>query len=159
MSKLMYACESRYTQNQGRITAEAESLPVRQSVDAAALGKPDPQGSAGMRQALLTAYMCIAVCRYWHADTIGMLVWQDQVSMCGMYAAVGGDSGYPTCWNRTDTGDHVIPDYAVDQFNHELQMMITKHQSFPSIIFYEVFNEGWGEFPAAAESITFAKCA
>lgn len=61
-----------------------------------------------------------------------------------------------TCWNRTDTQDHVIPEYAVKQFNAEMTRMIINHVPFPSIIMYEPFNEGWGEFPESAKTIALA---
>ena len=32
------------------------------------------------------------------------------------------------------------------QFEHELQVMIEEHISFPSIVMYVVFNEGWGQY-------------
>ena len=65
---------------------------------------------------------------YYWADKLGMLVWQDMPSM---------NPGAPVS--------------AADQqeFTSELQTMIDQHRDHPSIIMWEPFNEGWGEFNPA----------
>ncbi len=63
--------------------------------------------------------------RYYWADRLGLLVWQDMPSMRENYA--------PS-----------IDDQA--QFENELRAMIDQHRSFPSIVTWVVFNEGWGQF-------------
>jgi Glycosyl hydrolases family 2, sugar binding domain/Glycosyl hydrolases family 2/Glycosyl hydrolases family 2, TIM barrel domain len=64
---------------------------------------------------------------YYWADTLGLLVWQDM----------------PSC--NTYTGNPNPP--AVDplDFMAELSAMVTNHWNSPSIIMWDVFNEGNGE--------------
>eukprot|EP00884_Botryococcus_braunii_P009261 jgi/Botrbrau1/18336/Bobra.0179s0063.1 len=66
---------------------------------------------------------------YYHADRLGMLVWQDMPSMFW-------EEGMP----------HQIPTPAQQQFEHELARLIEEHENSPSIIAYVVFNEGWGQY-------------
>ncbi|WP_423921777.1 PA14 domain-containing protein [Frigoribacterium sp. 2-23] len=61
---------------------------------------------------------------YYHADQIGMLVWQD------MPANNGGNADRAT----------------QDSFRAQLKTMIDQHDSFTSIIGWIPFNEGWGEW-------------
>ncbi|CAK0785159.1 hypothetical protein CVIRNUC_008365 [Coccomyxa viridis] len=72
---------------------------------------------------------------YYHAaDKLGMLIWQDMPSMYweDPYSGLIGDS-----WRSSDEKA---------QFRLELQRMVTWHISFPSIIYWTLFNEGWGQF-------------
>lgn len=61
---------------------------------------------------------------YYHADQLGMLVWQDMPS------------------NNGGNADEATR----DQFNLELERMIDGLDSFTSIIGWVPFNEGWGEW-------------
>ena len=38
------------------------------------------------------------------------------------------------------------------QFEGELIRMIENHRSFPSIVMYVVFNEGWGQYEVSSTS-------
>jgi hypothetical protein len=58
---------------------------------------------------------------YYHADRLGMLVWQDMPS-----------------------GDNKTPE-AQAQFARELQAMIDARRNHPSIVMWVPFNEGWGQ--------------
>lgn len=65
---------------------------------------------------------------FYHADRLGLLVWQDMPSM---------ESG------RT-------PDTAARaQYEHEMKRMIAQHDSHPSVIMWVTFNEGWGQYDQA----------
>lgn len=65
---------------------------------------------------------------YYHADKIGMLVWQD------MPANNGGNADQAT----------------QDAFRAEFTSIIEQHRSTPSIIGWIPMNEGWGEWNKAA---------
>ena len=62
---------------------------------------------------------------YYHADQIGLLVWQDM----------------PNGNNATSASR--------DQFEGELEEMLDAFHNHPSIIAWVVFNEGWGQFENA----------
>ncbi|MDJ1134347.1 PA14 domain-containing protein [Streptomyces iconiensis] len=65
---------------------------------------------------------------FYHADRLGLLVWQDMPSM---------EAG------RT-------PDTAARaQYEHEMKQMIAQHDSHPSVIMWVTFNEGWGQYDQA----------
>lgn len=60
---------------------------------------------------------------YYHADKLGLLVWQDMPAMF-------------------KTGDK-------PQFETELRELVDQHRSSPSIIMWVPFNEGWGQYDQA----------
>jgi len=62
---------------------------------------------------------------YYHADKLGLLVWQDMPAM--------KDDIEPTPASRVT-------------FESELHRMIDQHYSFPSIVAWVPFNEGWGDY-------------
>ena len=62
---------------------------------------------------------------YYHADKLGMLVWQDMPS--GMLSG----------------NEQTTPDPSV--FSAELEHLIDTHRNHPSIIMWVPFNEGWGQ--------------
>jgi hypothetical protein len=62
---------------------------------------------------------------FYHADRLGLLVWQDQVSL---------------------TAQDVNANAAqLAQWETELREMIDEHRSSPAVVAYTVYNEGWGE--------------
>ncbi len=62
---------------------------------------------------------------YYHADQLGLLVWQDMPAM----------------------KDDIEPSPAARvTFESELHRMIDQHSSFPSIVSWVPFNEGWGDY-------------
>ena len=63
---------------------------------------------------------------YYHADRLGMLVWQDMPSM------FSGPQG-------------ALTDAAKSQFDVEWQEIIRENYDFPSIVVWTTFNEGWGQ--------------
>ena len=97
---------------------------------------------------------------YYHADRLGILVWQDMISASGFsapprdlwldylqHAAPFGvkhidvrDNDYKG-WGRTENSQKI--------FFQELQELITHLRVFPSIVSWIPFNEYWGQFDAA----------
>ena len=88
---------------------------------------------------------------YYHCDTIGMLVWQDQPS--------GGNYPYPHISQR-----HLPKDNNYKKFNRksklgrknfvrDLERTIDQLYNTPSISTWVPFNEGWGQF----DSVKIAK--
>ena len=72
---------------------------------------------------------------YYHADKLGVLVWQDMPA-----TATGRQASRPQ-----DSALH--PDQAGEKkFETELHRMIDQHRNHPSIVLWIPFNEGWGEF-------------
>ncbi|WP_236795403.1 LamG-like jellyroll fold domain-containing protein [Amycolatopsis sp. GM8] len=62
---------------------------------------------------------------YYYADKLGLLVWQDMPAM----------------------KDDIEPSPAARvNFESELHRMIDQHRSFPSIVTWVPFNEGWGDY-------------
>lgn len=61
---------------------------------------------------------------FYHADKLGLLVWQDMPS-------------FPPDYNPSPADQR--------QFEAELRQMINEHKSFPSITTWVPYNEGWGE--------------
>jgi glycosyl hydrolase family 2 len=66
---------------------------------------------------------------YHHADTLGLLVWQDMPSM-----RTGG----------------IPPPDAQAEFERQLHEVVDQHDSWTSVIGWIPFNEGWGEWSRAA---------
>ncbi|MEU6711971.1 PA14 domain-containing protein [Nonomuraea sp. NPDC046802] len=60
---------------------------------------------------------------YYHADKLGLLVWQDM----------------PSTVRTTDR----------PQFEAELRELVDQHRSSPSVIMWVPFNEGWGQYDQA----------
>ncbi len=63
---------------------------------------------------------------YYHADKLGLLVWQDMPSM--------------------KTSNELPPPDAQEQFKAELHTMVEEHKDWTSIVVWVPFNEGWGEW-------------
>ena len=62
---------------------------------------------------------------YHYADKLGLLVWQDMPAM--------KDDVEPSAASRVN-------------FESEMKRMIDQHRSFPSIVSWVPFNEGWGDY-------------
>jgi hypothetical protein len=72
---------------------------------------------------------------YYHADRLGMLVWQDM------------PSGDDYIWG--DKADIVKSEADSAQFMTELLNMIETKYNHPSIIMWVIYNEGWGQYNTA----------
>lgn len=97
---------------------------------------------------------------YYHCDRIGMLVWQDCVSGGNAYSP-WHTSQKPTLfsftWGRFDdtTPSHHEALSAGDEgyrkeWTETCQEMVKLLEGHPSIGFWTLFNEGWGQFDACA---------
>ncbi|MCT2590308.1 glycoside hydrolase family 2 [Streptomyces sp. N2-109] len=64
---------------------------------------------------------------FYHADKLGLLVWQDMPSMA----------------------ETPKSDAARKQYEKEMKEMIEQHDSHPSVIMWVTFNEGWGQYDQA----------
>ena len=104
---------------------------------------------------------------YYHCDRLGMLVWQDCVSGGSAYSP-WHTSRKPTLfsftWGRFDdtTANHHQALSAGDEvyrkeWTETCQKMVKFLDGHPSIGFWTLFNEGWGQFDARAA--TEAVCA
>lgn len=74
---------------------------------------------------------------YYWTDKLGLLVWQDMPS---------GRAG--TGANRNKEGKPVSR-AATEQFEMELKNMVDQHFNSPSIVWWVIFNEGWGQYNTA----------
>lgn len=91
---------------------------------------------------------------YHHCDRLGMLVWQDMVNGGGRYhgavvtAPVASphlrlpDSWYGA-FARSDAAGR-------EEFLHEVDATVELLRNAPSVVTWVPFNEGWGQFDAAA---------
>ena len=97
---------------------------------------------------------------YYHCDRIGMLVWQDSVSGGSAYSP-WHTSQKPTLfsftWGRFDDtipSHHEALSAGEDVYRKEwtetCQEMVKLLDGHPSIGFWTLFNEGWGQFDARA---------
>lgn len=97
---------------------------------------------------------------YYHCDRIGMLVWQDCVSGGSAYSS-WHTSQKPTLfsftWGRFDDttpSHHEALSAGKDSYRKEwtetCQEMVKLLDGHPSIGFWTLFNEGWGQFDARA---------
>lgn len=97
---------------------------------------------------------------YYHCDRIGMLVWQDCVSGGSAYSS-WHTSQKPTLfsftWGRFDDttpSHHEALSAGKDGYRKEwtetCQEMVKFLDGHPSIGFWTLFNEGWGQFDARA---------
>lgn len=101
---------------------------------------------------------------YYHCDRLGMLVWQDCVSGGSAYSP-WHTSQKPTLfsftWGRFDDttpSHHEALSAGEDGYREEwtetCQEMVKLLDGHPSIGFWTLFNEGWGQFDACAATET-----
>ena len=81
---------------------------------------------------------------YWHADRLGVLVWQDMPSTVFNMVAFGeqlkdGIKPEEMDWQK------ISPANDPQGFRKELDAMIHSLRSFPSIVAWVPFNEAWGQ--------------
>lgn len=100
---------------------------------------------------------------YYHADRLGVMVWQDMISASG-FAAPPRDLWVDYLQHAAPLGVKHINirdnDYAgwgrseksKEMFYRELEEMVNHLRVFPSIVCWIPFNEYWGQFDAAAAS-------
>lgn len=79
---------------------------------------------------------------YYHCDTIGMMMWQDQVSN-----SYGPRPDYSPEWTRMapNPRDAAWPDAAHQQYLTEYKRMVDHLRDVPCIASWVPFNEAWGQ--------------
>ncbi len=76
---------------------------------------------------------------YFHADTMGILLWQDMPSGFKW-------PNHPSHVSATATEDWVRPAESAKQFEAEWKSIMNHLRFFPSIVMWVPFNEGWGQY-------------
>ncbi|XHG03839.1 hypothetical protein AWENTII_007127 [Aspergillus wentii] len=73
---------------------------------------------------------------YRACDELGLLVIQDMPSLRPLQSRTG-DNG---------VSETILPDQAQqDEFVRQLEVLVNQHKSYPSIVTWVVYNEGWGQ--------------
>jgi hypothetical protein len=82
---------------------------------------------------------------YYHCDKVGMMMWQDQVSMGYGPETEPKESNPP--WTRLapNPKDGEWPDPAHEQFVTEYKRMVDHLKDQPCIVVWSPFNEAWGQ--------------
>jgi len=81
---------------------------------------------------------------YWHADRLGVLVWQDMPSTAFDMVAFGKQLSEGTQPEDMEW-DLISPGNDPEGFLIELEAMLNALESFPSIVVWVPFNEAWGQ--------------
>ena len=81
---------------------------------------------------------------YWHADRLGVLVWQDMPSTAFDMVAFGKQLAEGMQPELMDWG-LISPGNDPEGFRIELDAMLDALESFPSIVVWVPFNEAWGQ--------------
>lgn len=82
---------------------------------------------------------------YWHADRLGVLVWQDMPCKAFDLKPMIEQFGEGLAPEEMTFPLSVSPEAAAS-FQRELDAMLTALSTFPSIVVWVVFNEAWGQF-------------
>lgn len=86
-------------------------------------------------------------CFYEACDRLGMLVFQDMVNN-GTYSFMR-DTAMPTIGRmKRDDSKNRIKDEVKYSFEQHMEQTLSHLYNFPSIVYYTIFNEGWGQFDA-----------
>ena len=84
-------------------------------------------------------------CFYEACDRLGMFVFQDMVSN-GDYKFFR-DTAYPTFISKKKDDTKVkVPEETQYFFEAQMEETLAHLYNFPSIVYYTIFNEGWGQF-------------
>ena len=82
---------------------------------------------------------------YYYCDKYGMIVFQDMVNS-GKYSFFI-DTALPTAGLRKDIS-HKASDIRRTTFETDSAMTVRHLYNHPSVVYYTIFNEGWGQFDA-----------
>lgn len=86
---------------------------------------------------------------YYQCDKLGMIVFQDMVNN-GDYAYVR-DTVLPTIGFQVKPDKHLHRDRASrEMFFETMEATVAQLKNHPCIVYWTIFNEGWGQFDAAA---------
>ena len=84
---------------------------------------------------------------YYHCDRLGMLVWQDMPSMAENIHVPKEDPNKQWGQRAYDTGwDYPLSDDAKATYYKEWGEIMAQLKSYPCIVVWVPFNEGWGQF-------------
>ncbi len=84
---------------------------------------------------------------YYYCDKYGMAVFQDMINS-GRYGFLI-DTALPTVWLRRGITHRATPNRKAQFYRHGEEMM-ERLYNHPSVVYYTIFNEGWGQFEADA---------
>lgn len=90
---------------------------------------------------------------YWHCDRLGMLVWQDMPCGGGRYSPAVVSAPLFTGASMKDDKYGLFGRKSAEgrsEFTAELREMVRHLRNCPCIALWVIFNEGWGQFDAAA---------
>lgn len=90
---------------------------------------------------------------YYHCDRLGMLVWQDMVNGGGNYSFWTISTPLVTGLHQQDRHYKRFARQDTEgrqEYLMELEEMVLQLQNHPSLVLWVPFNEGWGQFDAAA---------
>ncbi len=82
---------------------------------------------------------------YYYCDKYGMLVFQDMINS-GKYSFIL-DTALPTVFLKKGIS-HRATKRRRKEFDKTLRAMLELLYSHPSVVYYTIFNEGWGQFDA-----------
>lgn len=88
-------------------------------------------------------------CFYEACDRLGMLVLQDMVNN-GEYNFFGHTAMPAIGVTKLDDTKRRVKDEVKNQFAISMEDTVTLLYSHPSVVYYTIFNEGWGQFEADA---------
>lgn len=86
---------------------------------------------------------------YWHADRLGVLVWQDMPCPAFDLKPMIEQMGEGLSPEEMKFPLHVTPETEA-AYRRELDAMITALSPFPSVVIWVAFNEAWGQFDTDA---------
>lgn len=82
---------------------------------------------------------------YYYCDKYGMLVFQDMINS-GKYSFII-DTALPTVFLKKGIS-HKATDFQKREFDKTCKGIIEAMYNHPSVVYYTIFNEGWGQFSA-----------
>ena len=93
---------------------------------------------------------------YYQCDKLGMVVFQDMVNN-GVYCFFR-DTALPTVGLQKLPDKHLNKDPATRrEFLHQMETTVNQLKNHPSICYWTIFNEGWGQFDSDAVCEIFRK--
>ncbi len=91
---------------------------------------------------------------YYYCDKHGMLVFQDMINSGAYHFLI--DTALPTVGPRRGIS-HTVSKKRRAAFDATARGMMDALYSHPSVVYYTIFNEGWGQFDAKKQYETYKK--